>query len=175
MNTDGGINIKKILRDIAKNPLIISVILGVITLAVRALFVKWNIEWRLSDLDVIFKVLRNLSSICTPLALIALGAQFKLSSAKSMRREILFSVLARLITVPALTIFIAYFFFGFESVHFASFIALYATPVAVSSVPMTQEMGCDTELAGQIVVWTTAFSGITIFLFTFVLRLMGVF
>ena len=106
MDSEGGINVKKILLDIAKNPLIISVLVGVIVLLIRALFVKWNIEWRLSNVDVIFKVLRNLSSISTPIALIALGAQFKFSAVKGMSREIIFSVLARLVVVPSLTIFI---------------------------------------------------------------------
>ena len=175
MDNEGGISIKKILLDIIKNPLIISVILGVIVLAIRALFVKWSIDWRLSDFEVVFKAMRNLSSISTPIALIALGAQFKISAIKGMRREIIFAILARLVVVPALTIFVGFLFFNFEPAHFASFIALYATPVAVSSVPMTQEMGSDTELAGQIVVWTTAVSGITIFLFTFILKLLGVF
>ena len=175
MDSEGGINVKKILRDVAKNPLIISVILGVIALLIRSLFVKWGITWRLSDVGVLFKVLNDLSSISTPIALLALGAQFKLSAIKGMRREIIFSVLARLVVVPSLTLFIAYFFFKFEQAHYASFIALYATPVAVSSVPMTQEMGGDSELAGQIVVWTTAVSAITIFLFTFIFKLLGIF
>lgn len=175
IDNEGGVSIKKILHDIIKNPLIISVLFGVIVLLIRALFVKWSIDWRLSDFEVVFKVMRNLSSISTPIALIALGAQFKISAIKGMRREIVFAILARLVVVPAFTIFVGYFLFNFESVHFASFIALYATPVAVSSVPMTQEMGSDSELAGQIVVWTTAVSGITIFLFTFILKLIGVF
>ena len=172
---EGGVNIKNILLDIAKNPLIVSVISGVAVLLVRSLFIKWNIEWRLSDIDVIFKTLNSLSSIATPLALISLGAQFKLSAVKGMRREIIFALIARLTIVPLLTLSVAYLFFDFEAAHFASFIALYATPVAVSSVPMTQEMGGDAELAGQIVVWTTAMSGITIFLITFTMKLLGIF
>jgi amino acid permease len=42
-------------------------------------------------------------------------------------------------------------------------IALYASPVAVSSVVMVQNLGGDEEVAGQLVVWTTLFSSVTIF------------
>ena len=35
-----------------------------------------------------------------------------------------------------------------NSFLFATFVALFATPVAVSSLPMAQEMGSDAALAG---------------------------
>ena len=171
----GKASIKSILLDIIKNPLIVSVLSAVAVIGVRALFVKWGIEWRLSDVEPLFKVLDGLSDTATPIALIALGAQFKFSAIGGMRREIIFAVISRLVVVPLVALSVAYFFFDFEAVHFAAFIALFATPVAVSSVPMTQEMGGDVELAGQVVVWSTAISGFTIFLFTFVLKLLGVF
>lgn len=51
----------------------------------------------------------------------------------------------------------------------------YDNPVAVPSVPMVQEMGGDVTLAGQLVVWSTLVSAITIFICTFLLRLGGAF
>jgi len=120
-------------------------------------------------------VLESLSAVSTPLALIALGAQFKFSSIGAMKRELIFSVVAGVVAEPLVALTVAYLFFDFEAAHFASFVALFATPVAVSSVPMVQEMGGDTELAGQVVVWATATSALTIFLFIFALRLLGVF
>lgn len=169
------VSVKSILIDIAKNPLIESVALGLIALGVRAIFVNCNISWRLSEITPLFSVLESLSEVSTPLALIALGAQFKFSSIGAMKRELIFSVMARVVVVPLVALSVAYLFFDFEAAHFASFVALFATPVAVSSVPMVQEMGGDTELAGQVVVWATAASALTIFLFIFTLRLLGVF
>ena len=63
----------------------------------------------------------------------------------------------------------------FDSAHFAVFIALFATPLAVSTVPMVQEMDGDVELAGQILVFSTIFSTFSIFFSTLVLRLLGIF
>ena len=62
-----------------------------------------------------------------------------------------------------------------NSAHFASFVAAFSTPVAVSSVPMAQEMKSDVVLAGQLVVWTTLISSATVFLSAFALKALGVF
>ena len=77
--------------------------------------------------------------------------------------------------MPALGFGIALLIGGFEAAHYAAFIGVFATPVAVSSVPMAQEMGADTNLAGQLVVWTTIMSSLTVFLCTYVLRVIGIF
>jgi predicted permease len=63
----------------------------------------------------------------------------------------------------------------FGAAQFATLVAAFATPVAVPSVPMVQEMGGDVTLAGQLVVWSTLVSAITIFVCTFLLRLGGAF
>ena len=52
---------------------------------------------------------------------------------------------------------------------------MFGTPISISSVPMVQEMGADSKLAGQLVVWTTVVSGFTIFLISFILKAIGVF
>ena len=79
--------------------------------------------------------------------------------------------------LPVLGVGVAYLFFGdrFGGAHFAAFVALFATPVAVSSLPMAQEMGNDAELAGQYVVWTTLVSALSIFLASLWLKQVGIF
>lgn len=168
---------RKILLGIAKNPLILSVGAGLLALAVRALLVRWGVTWRLSDITPLYTVLGYLGNVATPLALLVLGMQFEFSAVKALRREIVFATLARVVVAPLLGIGIAYLLFrnSFNGAHFAAFVALFATPVAVSSVPMTQEMHGNTALAGQIVVFTTLFSSISIFLASFLLRLAGIF
>ena len=80
-----------------------------------------------------------------------------------------------ILKTPAVALTVAYLMGCFSGAHFAAFVALFATPVAVSSVPMTQEMGGDTTLVGQLVVWTTLISGFTIFMFSFILKSVGIF
>lgn len=170
-------NVRKILLGIVKNPLILSIAAGLLALGIRAAFVDLGVTWRLYDLTPIYAVLRYLSSVATPLALLVLGMQFEFSAVKSLRREITFATLGRVAVAPLFGVGIAFLFFKntFDGACFAALVALFATPVAVSSVPMTQEMRGNTELAGQIVVFTTLFSSLSIFLASFLLRLAGIF
>lgn len=170
-------SVKKILLGILKNPLIQSIALGVAAVGVRAVFVQYGITFRLSDITPVYTVLGYLSDIATPLALLVLGAQFEFSAVRSLWREILFGTVVRTVIVPLLGLGIAYFVFGsrFSGAHFAAFVSVFATPVAVSSVPMAQEMGGDAALAGQLVVWTAIGSTVSIFLASFLLRMAGVF
>lgn len=166
-----------VVLDILKNPLIISIAVGLAVLGIRALLVQNGITWRLSDFTPVYKVLEYLASMATPMALLVLGAQFEFSAVAALKREIIIGTVARTVIAPALGVGIAYFFLRdiFHGAHFAAFVAVFASPVAVSSAPMTQELGGDVELAGQLVVWTTLFSALSIFLCSFLLRLAGIF
>lgn len=159
----------------AKNPLIISIALGFVALGVRALFVRFGISFRLTDITPLYNTLSSLSAVATPLALIALGGQFEFSAIASLRREITFGVLCRCVVVPLLGIGLAFLFPSLKGAHFAVFIAAFCTPVAVSSVPMAQEMDGDAPLAGQLVVFTTLISAFTIFFASYILKLIGIF
>ena len=50
----------------------------------------------------------------------------------------------------------------------------YFPPVSYFAA-MAQEMGGDVTLAGQLVVWSTLFSALSVFLTSFLLRSVGIF
>ena len=173
-------SVKKIVLGVIKNPLIQAVFTGLLALAVRALLVHFGVGFRLSSVEPLFKVLTYLSNMATPMALLVLGAQFEFSAVSSLKREIVFGTLMRTVAVPVFGLGAAYALMRMgvldvTGAHFASFVAVFGTPVAVSSVPMAQEMDSDATLAGQLVVWTTVVSALTVFLAAFILRLVGVF
>ncbi len=174
---EGRSMLKKVLMGILKNPLILGVLAGLIALGIRALLIKSGVSFRLNSVPAVWNTMKYLSGIATPLALLVLGAQFKFSAVSSMKREIIWGTVLRSIIVPTLGLGIAYLAFrsSFSGAQFAALVAVFATPVAVSSVPMAQEMGADTTLAGQLVVFTTVSSAFTVFAFSFVLKLLGVF
>ena len=172
---DKRINIKNILVDILKNPLIQAIIAAMVLLVIRLIFVKANIGFRLSDVKPLFTAIGYLSSAATPVALLCLGAQFEFSAIKGMRREIVCGTLIRTVIVPAVALGLAYLLFDFNGAIFAALVAAFATPVSVSSAPMAQEMGSDSVLAGQLVLWTTVVSSITLFLFIYGLKLLNIF
>ena len=170
-------NFKKVLVGIAKNPLILSIAAGGVALLIRMILVGAGISFRISEIPAIWNTMKNLSSIATPVALLVLGAQFEFSAIKSLKREIISGIILRSIIVPIIGIGTAYALFGnsFGGAQFAALVAAFCTPIAVSSVPMAQEMGADTELAGQLVVFTTISSAVTVFVASAILRFVGIF
>lgn len=169
-------SVKSVVLQIVQNPLILGIAAGMVALITRALFVKHGISFRLTDIAPVFKVLEYLSAAATPLALLTLGAQFEFSAIRSLRREIIFGTVLRVLIVPLLGIGIAYILKdNFTGAHFATFVALFATPIATSSVPMAEVMGSDSALAGQLVIWTTLLSSFTIFAASYLLKLAGIF
>ena len=169
------INLKKILLEIAKNPLIQAIALGGVALVIRAILARFAIDFRLSDVTFVYKTLSSLSQVATPLSLVVLGAQFEFSAISSLKRQLLFGVIARALVIPIVGLGTAYLLNCFTGAHFAAFVAAFATPIAVSSVPMAQEMGADSALAGQLVVWTTLLSAVSLFIAATVLKSLGVF
>ena len=173
-------DVKKIILDIVTNPLIDAIALGGIALLVRLVLERNGIDFRLLDpsskyLGWLNLVVTQISNVATPLALIVLGANFEFSAVRGMKKEIISGVLARCVISPIIGLSLAFLVGGFTGVEFAAFVSVFGTSVAVSTVPMAQEMDSDAELAGQLVVWTTAISAITLFGFIFALRTIGVF
>lgn len=162
---------------IIKNPLIQGVALGILAVILREALGAVNISADITAVTPLWKVMSYLSGLATPVALIALGAQFEFSALTEMKKEIITGVIMRTVIVPLSTLTLAYIFFGdvFSGAAFAALVAMFATPNAVSTVPMTQEMGGDAALAGQLVVWTTLISTFTIFISAFIFRFLGVF
>ena len=173
-------SVKKILLGIIKNPLIRAVFAGLAVVGIRAVLAHFGVGFRLTSIGPLFKVLNYLANMATPMALLVLGAQFEFSAVSSLRSEIVFGTLMRTVAVPVFGLGCAYALMKLNvlpltGAHFAAFVAVFATPVAVSSVPMAQEMDSDATLAGQLVVWTTLVSALTVFLAAFILRLVGIF
>lgn len=171
------ISVKKILIGIVKNPLIIGIAAGLAALGIRAIFESCGITFRLGNITPVMTVLQYVSNLAIPMALLVLGAQFEFAAVASMKNEIIFGTVIRTVVVPAIFVSIAYFFFRgtFTAAHYACFVSVFATPVAVTTVPMAQEMDGDVTLAGQLVVWSTLVSALTVFLVTFLLKIGGAF
>ena len=152
---------KKILLGIASNPLIISSILGFVFL-----FAKIKIYAPVES------TLKGIAASATPLALIILGASIDIKKIRGNTKQIAAAVTGRLIVVPAIFLSLAAIL-GFRNGYLAILIALYASPGAVSSYPMASQMGADGELAAQIVMMQTCLCSVTVFLFIFILKHLG--
>lgn len=167
---------REVLHNIITNPLILGVLAGVLVLALRALFARLGWAFRLTDIPGLYDAIDMAAGAATPLALLVLGGQFELSAVRQLARPIVLGSVMRLVVVPAAALLAAYALFpGFGGAEYASFVALFGTPTAVSGAVMASEMGGDGELAGQLVVWTTLGSAFTLFFFVALLRAVGIF
>lgn len=168
-NSNQNVSIKNIIRKIITNPLIISVFIGFIGLLMRNIT---NTEIADINNNFLYKSVLISAAMASPLSLIILGGGFTFGDIKGFFKYVSFSVVARNIFVPLFALSLAVSF-GFKSYELGVLIALFASPVAVSSAIMAAEMGGDGKLAGQIVVWTTIFSSITIFVCIFIFKSLG--
>lgn len=168
----GNMSFKKVLKDVIKNPLIIGVVVGSIILVLRE-FIPMSqgepVFLIKRDLPFFYQAVKYVADIASPLALIVLGGQFKFKALASMVKEVTIGVLGRLVFAPLLGFGLIYIAaalfpsFEMKPSYFAGIIALFASPVAVSSAVMASEMKADESLAAQLVVWTSLFSVFTIF------------
>ncbi len=154
----------KIVKGIFTNPLILGVLAGLVCQAVRAGLTAAGISWRLKDLTFLWTAVKNVAQTASPFMLIVLGGRFEFSAVREKWKPITLGVIMRLIAAPVLTLVPAYFLLPqLGGQHVAAYLALFGTPVAVSSAVMAREMHSDDVLAGQLVVWTTVLSMFTLF------------
>lgn len=164
-------NVKKIAGEIAHNPLIAGVLAGLLVLVVR----QWQINrfgevvFSLErDLGVVYEVAKDLKAMTTPLALILLGGQFRFSAVRGLFKEIMVGTVWRTVLAPVVGVGGAVLLgrWGLLQCGMAEYpalIALYGSPVAVSSAIMAREMHNDEQLATQLLVWTSVVSIVTLF------------
>jgi predicted permease len=170
---------KNVLINIVKNPLIIGCVLGLVFLGLReaqmALF--GEVVFRFSkQTKFLYTAVNNLKSIATPFALVVLGGQFEFSAVKGLLKEIVVGTVWRIVLAPLLGLAVAILLsakMGWGVNEFPALVALFGSPVAVSSAVMAGSMGADEQLAAQLVVWTSIFSIFTIFAEVCVLMGMG--
>ena len=172
--------VKKTLLRTVKNPLIIGVFIGIAVLAVRS-FIPLNAEGTPvftieENLPFFYKALKNLAGVASPLALVVLGARFNFKAVGSLKKEIITGTAMRIIMAPliglggAVLISEVLGLVNFTATEYPAFISLFATPTAVSSAVMVGEIGGDEQLAGQLVVWTSVVSMLTIYMIVFAMK-----
>lgn len=178
--TTAGPKIRQILRDILRNPLLWGVAAGILFVCIKPLYASLPTEITGfgSKFTFIGTALDYLAKSSTPVALLVLGGQFEVSHIKGLRKQIILGVSGRLLFAPLLGVGGAVLLqhlgvVQFDNGIYAALIALFATPVAVASAIMAEEMDNDGALAGQLVVWTTLLSSVVIFLTIVLLRGLG--
>jgi malate permease and related proteins len=159
----GRIDLKKVVAGIFENPLIIGAMVGIVA-------VLFNLRLP----EIVGKTISEISAAATPMALIVLGASFRLSTIGNSRRNLIICVVGRLMVVPGLCLTAAAIA-GFRDIAFVTLIGLFCAPCAISSFTMAQQMDSDSELAANAVVLTSALASFTMFFWIFLFKWLGMF
>ncbi|MDU4890427.1 MAG: AEC family transporter [Clostridium sp.] len=154
----GKLNFKQLIKGVITNPLIIASVIGIF-------FLYFGIKFP----TAIENSVNDIAKIATPLSLILLGGSFAFKDVKKYLKPIIITVIGRLVVVPGIVIPISVWA-GFRSIDLLGLLLIFASPTAVSSFTMAQKMDGDSDLAAQIVVFTSAFSVLSVFLWIFTLK-----
>ena len=152
---------KKIARGIVTNPLILASLLGL-----ASLFSGLRLPPLLQDF------VGDVGGVATPFGLVVLGASCSLPGLKGAVRPLVLGVAGRLVLVPLLFLPAAAAL-GFRGPELAVLTALFCSPTAVSSFTMAQQMGGDSDLAAGLVAVGSACSVLTVFLWIFCFKQLG--
>ncbi|MCF0136934.1 MAG: AEC family transporter [Oscillospiraceae bacterium] len=156
-------SIKKLLLDILKNPLILSSAAGILFLLLGIRLPR-PVESTISQIG----------AAANPMLLFLLGAFFEFDGLRKYAKDLIEICLGRLVIVPGICLTAA-MLLGFRGVEFAGMIAIFGSATAISSFTMAQQMGGDAELAGDIVVATSALCSFTMFGWSLLFKALGMF
>lgn len=152
---------KKAIKGIVTNPLIIGIVLG--------------LPFMLSPLTLpsfATATINYVGGVTTPIAMICLGASMGTYKFKGKIGIAISSALVKVAVFPLILV-TAGILAGFRGVELGAILILFGGPTAVSSYIMAKNMESDHELAGQILLLSTALCSLTMFVGIYILKSMG--
>lgn len=153
--------LKKALKGIVTNPIILGIAAGLV--------------WTLLDIpqpQILQKTVSSLSATATPLGLMALGTSFDLKKALGRWKPAFAATAVKLVLLAALFLPIAVAM-GVRDDKLVAALAMLASPTTVSSFVMARSMGHEGTLTASTVMLTTFFSILTLTLWLYLLRTLG--
>ncbi len=153
---------KKICREVVRNPLIIASLLA-LAMLLAGLRLPYLLE----------TTVKNVSSTATTISLIVLGGSLDFQGLGRSRKQLAGALLGKLVILPLIFIPIAVWM-GFRHMELLCILILFASPSPVTAPVMARNTkGADWQLAGQIVVFSTTLSVVSLFGFIYVLLSLG--
>lgn len=153
--------IKQAVVNIAKNPIILAILLGIAASLLRL------------DFPVLVdKTVDNVAKMATPLALVALGAGFKGKEALAKLKPTLAAAFIKLIGQALILIPIAAKM-GFAGEKMVAILIMLTAPATPSCYIMAKNMNNDGDLTASIIVVSTLLSTFTMTGWIFILKTLG--
>lgn len=160
-NTKGKEGIRKACINIVKNPIIIGIVLGCIASLIDLKLPK-----------MVTKTIDLVQCTATPLALLAIGAGFTFTSARTKKCPAIWGTVIKLVLQPLVVIPLA-IWMGFQDQEMLAILIMIGGPATVSGYVMAKEMDNDEVLASCIIVLSTVFSAFTLTIWIYILKCLG--
>lgn len=151
----------RILRGVVTNPIIWGVVIGL----PFSLF-------KVTLPAVVTRTVDTVSATATPLALLAVGAAFRIGGVGGRLRLAGIASAVKLILLPGIFLTAAALF-GFRDSALVAILVMSGAPTTVTSYIMTKNMHGDHVLASDIVMLSTAASVVTVPFWVFLLRYLS--
>lgn len=158
---DGLSNLKTALKEVAANPILIGLALGIASGLLR-------IQWP----SMVSKTLGLVANLATPQALICIGAGFEGSKALAKLKPTLAAAAVKLAVLPAVFLSLAVAL-GFRDQGLIAILIMLGSPTTPSCYVMALSMGNDGVLTSSTVVATTLLSAFTLTFWIFLVRALG--
>lgn len=153
--------IKQAFINIAKNPIILSILMGVVFAVLGV---------RLPVLAT--KTISSLAQLATPLALVVIGAGFEGRKAIAKIKPTIWAAAIKLVIQPLIFAPLAAAM-GFTGEKMIAILIMLASPTTPSCFIMAKSMKNDSILTASVIVATTLFAAFTLTLWIYVLRVLG--
>ncbi len=157
----GEMHVGKMFRGIITNPLIIGT-------ALAGLTVLFGIKLP----ACVEKPMSEVAKFATPISLFILGGTFDFKKLNGNIKYIVMGSIGRLLVAPMIFISLGVFL-GFRGADMGVLLTMLASPVAISSYAMAEQMDSDGVLASQLIVTTVFLAIFTMFLWIFILKQFG--
>ena len=153
--------VKKTLKGIATNPIIIGIVAGFVWSALK-----------LPMPLILHKTVSSIGATATPMGLMSMGATFEMKKATSKMKPTLVAVFMKLIGFCAIFLPVAAML-GFRNEELIAILVMLGSATTVSSFVMARNMGHEGTLSSGVIMMTTLLSAFTLTMWLDVLRSFG--
>ena len=153
--------VKKTLKGIVTNPIIIGIVAGFVWSALK-----------LPMPSILHKTVSSIGATATPMGLMSMGATFEMKKATSKMKPTLVAVFMKLVGFCAVFLPVAAVL-GFRNEELIAILVMLGSATTVSCFVMARNMGHEGTLSSGVIMMTTLLSAFTLTMWLDVLRSFG--
>ncbi len=153
--------VKKTLKGIVTNPIIIGIVAGFVWSALK-----------LPMPSILHKTVSSIGATATPMGLMSMGATFEMKKATSKMKPTLVAVFMKLVGFCAIFLSMAALL-GFRNEELIAILVMLGSATTVSCFVMARNMGHEGTLSSGVIMMTTLLSAFTLTMWLDVLRSFG--